>query len=551
MGKLSLILIFLASPALATIYGTTVGEIRATATAGNVNGAFFDPVIAGANGVDYTQQDVYVSSSTAWASANGTSDPATVTLAGFTPSLALIGNTLHCSAGTSWTTSAVGNYHIILATDTTSGGIIVAGAVGSVATLTGGTCYIGGAASLNGGTQDLYFFRSATGLNGTGGTKIWWKAGNYTLGSALSTLSAGGTQAPVVVEGYNTTRGDHPTGSNRPFFSNPGITLAAQWEWKFTASTGSAAVNFTLGASDYILGNTIINNSNTAARNNIITATNIILEDNEFVDYRGIAVSMSNTVGVKVINNYFHDSDTGFKFSTTQAGVVAYGNLFSMIVSSAMVTGTAWTSSALINHNTIVGTPAQFGIGISWFTGSTFQGVENNVFYGLQTGMQSLDTQTAIWEDYNDYYDNGTDLVGIVKGPHDLAVNPQFANINYYHGTTATTTSGNHLVDTSATFQTWGITPGEDCVYVQSGTGVTVEIYGIKSVDSQTQITTDVTLTANATADKVWHINKVRDSTVGPQLRGNASPGLFGDGSTSWRDFGAIQHHDAPRAYAQ
>ncbi len=81
---------------------------------------------------------------------------------------------------------------------------------------------------------------------------------------------------------------------------------------------------------------------------------------------------------------------------------------------------------------------------------------------------------------------------------------------------------------------------------IVSGTGVTAGIYGIASVDSETQITTDITLTAEATANKVFSIPVGHNYAIGTNLKAGGFPGAFPAGlTTGYTDIGAAQRQES------
>jgi hypothetical protein len=199
-----------------------------------------------------------------------------------------------------------------------------------------------------------------------------------------------------------------------------------------------------------------------------------------------------------------------------------------------------------IGNNTIFGSTNTTGIGVSIATGGTDIRLINNIITGFVTGVSHFDTQSVGYDNFNNYHNNDADVSAASqwqKGPNDTAIAPAFASVGQVTGSTATTTAGNHLVQSGATFQTGAIpvVAGRDYVYVVSGTGVTAGIYGILSVDSDTQITTDIALTANATADKVFQITVGHDFTPGSALAGLGAPGAFQGGyTTAYNEQGAV-----------
>lgn len=87
-----------------------------------------------------------------------------------------------------------------------------------------------------------------------------------------------------------------------------------------------------------------------------------------------------------------------------------------------------WRGNCSLTHNTIVdnnrGTH-QEGV----FLGSSYGGnftLRNNIIAGHSTGVYLYDGSAT--SNYNDYFDNSTNLYGIAMGAHDQLDNPQFVN---------------------------------------------------------------------------------------------------------------------------
>jgi hypothetical protein len=208
------------------------------------------------------------------------------------------------------------------------------------------------------------------------------------------------------------------------------------------------------------------------------------------------------------------------------------------------VSNASATNISVINC-TIYGAENKLGIGVQAVSGVKGVNLFNSIIYGCATGVSNADTTSENLDDFNNYYNNTADVSAATqwqKGANDVAVNPQFSGVAQITGSTATTAAGNHLVQTGATFITSGVVAGRDFLHVKSGTGVTAGIYGISSVDSETQITTDIAITANATADKVWQITTGRNFSVGASVKNLAAPSTYpGALTTSRVDIGAVQ----------
>src|SRR3990167_9330472 len=183
-------------PCIAAMSASITWEVSSTATANMVNGGGFK---TGASGTDYSLQNA-----AQWTASDGTSNVSTTfTSASMTFTSAIVGNILHLTAGTNGT---VGWYEITGYTDANT---ITLDRNCSTGAMTNGTFYVGGALSLN-STLDDDFFEEISGANTADGVKVWFKSGTYILGQTVSIAGAGGSQKPIVVEGYSSARGDIP-----------------------------------------------------------------------------------------------------------------------------------------------------------------------------------------------------------------------------------------------------------------------------------------------------------------------------------------------------
>ena len=244
-----------------------------------------------------------------------------------------------------------------------------------------------------------------------------------------------------------------------------------------------------------------------------------------------------------MVGCYIHDSNKGVEVTSITAHV-----LLNNLITNCKTANVNFTGSGTVGYlhgNTIYGAENKINTaGLSIATGTKRQ-MTNNIIYGFATGVVQATANTIGFDDYNNYFNNTADVTastGWQKGTHDTAIDPGFSsNITQRSGSTATTTAGNHLVQSGATFQTWGIVAG-DILYVSSGTGPTAGMYQIASVDSETQITTTQTLTANATANKVWQITKGTNFAIANALKATGFPGTIpSTSSVGYMDVGAVQ----------
>ncbi len=489
----------------------------------------------GAGTVDYSQQDTAKLALTDLASV-GSSTTITSATAGFTP--VMVGNFLRQYTTGTGAFGVVGWYELVsytnattMVTDrTTNNGtaeVAVSGNVGGALSLGSSDATVFNMAVL----PFRYFVKGGSGVS-------------YTLNGTMTITAAGDANNSTIIEGYNLLRGDRPTGSTRPTFAlGSGIwTWAAQWYCFSLIKTGSGTIveQMNNGIFSYLCKT--INFSATAGRQAVNMGGFCLSSNCEYISYRGVAVQL-NSCSLEFC--YIHDSNIGF---SNLSGVSAYINqcIIAGNVNSAFSGGAFSGGVFVVNGCTLYGAENKLGIGLQQIvSGAAIQG-KNNIIYGFATGAMSNSLNNNNYDDYNNYFNNTTDATLWSKGPNDTALNPQFAGLSQLTGTTATTTSGNHLVDTTVDFIAAGVVPGRDFLYIKSGTGVTAGIYGILSVDSATQITTDIALAANATANKVWQITvKSAGNTsfnIGSNLKGLGYPSLFaGEIATNSIAMGAVQ----------
>lgn len=438
----------------------------------------------------------------------------------------LTGTTTSCTdATTPFASNHIGNFICIsTGTGVTAGWYEITNVAAGTATLdrTAGatysscTYYLGGAVSLGGSTTgitDVIFFALGAGAT-TSGCRFFIKNGStYSVNGAITTL-AGNASWPSRFEGYYTQRGDMPSiaSGHQPVlnFTTSGSVASSNcqmWNMTFTTSTNSVNIFSTGVNTCWFLNCKFINKGVTAGFSAYADGGNSVLIACEFISYRGNGINIGGTGVTSIVGCYIHDCDTGI--SNTGPSNYICDNIISNCVTYALYSGAGGLGNIIYN-NTIYGAENKLGVGIN-LPANAF--AYNNILYGFVNGFGGTATRYGGIINYNCLYNNTNNIdaanTGIFLGDSGLtATNPSFTSVTQRTGTTATTTAGNHLVQSGATFVTWGVTAGVDCVYITSGTGVTAGIYGILSVDSETQITTDITLSANATANKVWSITQ-------------------------------------------
>lgn len=407
-----ILLLFSANAAHAAL-PVAVYEVRSSATAGNVNGGGFN---SARGGTDYTLQDaaqVHSTDGVSTASTNFTS-----VTGGFTD--AMKGNFLHLTAATG--TPTVGWYEIVSVTDANT---IVLDRVSGTYTLA--DFYIGGAMSLN-STLDDDFFEI---VHAPDGSTVYIKSGSYTLGESMLTTGGGSSTAPVQVLGYNATRGDNPTGADRPTIDcTASFSIATgigdYWIFKNLILTGgSSQVLWSDGIGG--LGNIyenlkITNTSGTANRTALLGGGGGLVINCELVSTNGYGLRVDGTV--RVIVNYIHDSVIGIY--NASGGITGIFNIIESCSTAAIQLGSAENDHNFF-YNTLYGAETPAGIGFHLPTTTSIRcRFVGNIIYGFTTGASGGSNTTSNFWDYNDFYNNTTDRTNVTAGDNDLAVDPQF-----------------------------------------------------------------------------------------------------------------------------
>jgi len=441
-----------------------------------------------------------------------------------------VGNHLHQTTSTGgWT---AGWYRIV----SVAAGAATLDRSPAATGVTGGTWYEGGAMSLGSATLDDPFFE-----NGVGGNRFFVKAGTtVTFGQTVSIAAAGSAQLPVVIEGYQTLRGDAPTGANRPQITAATTwTLGANWDvynLRCLMTTGSNGVS--LGTTGKMVNCKIVNTSTTAGQRALTIAVAAFVWNTELISYRGNGVVAT---GGHLWNVYAHDSDVALQLGACSA----VGCIAESCVTAAIV---ATSNQAYLFNCTLYGAENKTGVGISAAAGQSNQRILNTIIYGFVTGINYADaSKTEHFSDYNDFFNNTTNRTNVPIGPNDQALDPQFAGVSQITGTAAKFAASNdRLIDSSKNFTALGVIPGRDCVYIKSGTSVTAGIYGIASIATTSStgdtLVLDLAPGTSTATDHAYQITIGHNFAIGANLKARGFPGAFPAGlSTGYTDIGAVQ----------
>jgi hypothetical protein len=503
------------------IYG--VNTVAGCATVGTpTNGTFT---------IDYSRGATALIASTDGASVNGSAVLTSAT-GGFTP--VLCGNYLRIASGTQ---ALVGYYEIIGYTNANT--LTIDRDCANSSNMSGATFKVGGAV-----LPDTTAFTGLSASSSTISSYFFIKSGSYTIGAGVSSVPGGNVAAKCRIEGYGTKRADKPSKSSWPvlsFGANNFTTGTNVWIER-VAITGTNASVLTLGANCKLGYMAVTNTSTTASRVAItLSGATAMIHDIEAQSYRGTAIS--SVVDTIMSGVYVHDSDIGI--STNHSLQMTYSIVAGCVTKA--VDSTSATRFYRAENCTFYGFEDTLGTGLALAASVYLQFWRNCIFYGFATVQDGSTQNFASYSDHNNYYNNDTDIADTSqwqKGPNDTALDPSFSGVAQITGSTATT-SGSTITQSGATFQTSGVTAGRDYLYLVSGTGITAGIYGITSVDSETQLTLDIAPGTSATADKVWKIRVGSNFAIGTNLKAEGHPGAFAGGySTGYVDIGAVQRQE-------
>jgi len=412
----SLLLLLLAAyPCSATITSATVWDVRPT-TGSNLNGACFDSTIANA-GTDYSQQATAQLSLSDMATTGVTTTVTSVT-GGFTA--AMIGNCLRIDSGTNWT---LGWYQITARTDTNT--ITVDRAPTSAAGVSG-TGKVGGSTkSING--QATTTLNTSTAMQA--GNTIYVK--NEAWNEAVVLSGAGTLILPRILEGYNTTHGDAPTGSNRPHNNRAAAGTqalnisGAYWQFKHLWISNAGTRGFDNSTTSGALLVNVRSSTNGTIGFDIGGQTSLVNCEADTNTQTGVTITATPAL---VYASYIHGNTTNGIDSGGFAPTII-GNIITANAANGINNPGSYT---IIIGNTINGntgaTTDGIGNGNSNTTGGTV--VMNNILANNgRDGARWGASAAAAWFDYNDYYLNaGVPRTSVPTGASDVTTNPTFTN---------------------------------------------------------------------------------------------------------------------------
>jgi hypothetical protein len=384
----------------------TAWEVRTTGAA--TNGGGFKDLNPGTS-VDYSQQNGAQLSLTDIAS-NGAGTGISSATGGFTA--AMVGNCMYIT-GTGFTT---GWYQITGYTDTNN--ITIDRSCG--ASQTGGTGNVGGAWLPNSTDFNLFFGT----VNKSNYNEIYIEAGTYSsLGTVTLSIVAGYQR----LIGYNTTRGDDPTGTNRPLFSfgNSGANLSITGSYSWVTNLRFDNQNSVLPTTTFSTSGsaTVLRNCKITRSNYTGVATACWFSGSyqkafecEFECTNGNAIRTSNSMCL-IQHCWMHDSVRGVYLTSSP---------FSLTVDHCIVSNCS-TSGLELSYNGKVSNCIIYdcGTGVT-FTTQVYCSIINTIIQDCTTGLIASE---HCYNDNNILYNNATQYSGgVVAGNNSLTSNPNLTD---------------------------------------------------------------------------------------------------------------------------
>jgi hypothetical protein len=386
------------------ILATAVWEMRASGAVDNGGG--YDTGIANA-GTDYSLQDAAELALTDLACTTGTSTLTSAT-GGFTA--AMIGNAICIYGGTNFTK---GYYFITARADTNT--------VTLDRTPVGGTNGTVGTGKVGGAISALKTANNSLGATLVEGNAVYIKKGTYTstISAALTTSAATLAGLSINIVGYNATRTDAPTTTDRPVLQWTGSALTFS-AYNFVSNiifdvTNDGGIAVLGSSGGRFINCKFINSGAATCRATYPQGANFF--KCEFICTNGIGIG--TTSGANIISCYVHDSVNGILSGT---GAVTIIGCVVDTCSSAGVDFSGSTGGPSIVSSVITGC----GTGVS--VGSNSSRIFNTIVTGCTTGYDAASSSVNyLFGDYN-VWNNTSDGANLVKGPHDVTANPLLTN---------------------------------------------------------------------------------------------------------------------------
>ncbi len=278
------------------------------------------------------------------------------------------------------------------------------------------TGYVGGKFLLGGGLDDDWTEVLAA------GSSVYWKAGAYTLGEAVSTTNDGTSPLPIKWYGYNTTRGDAPAAgsANQPVLtinSNNWVQGDYNW-WSYIAWKGTSGSTpmMQTGTGGLIYDCNGLDTS--------VTASRICVQAG--IGARIIKCLLKSTNGIAIQAALNTNIDACVLYSSSVSAVTSVDRCS---VTNCLILGNGIGLNIdtgyrnIIRGNIINGNTT----GISANNGYSNYIVSNIITNNTTGANWTTATPDNFWAN-NCWYGNGTARTNVAEGLNELASDPLFVD---------------------------------------------------------------------------------------------------------------------------
>lgn len=415
MKKIIFIILALMSlisrPCFAGVTANTIWEFQ---TGGDDTfGGGFDVTIAN-HGTDYSTTTSAHATLTTLSVVGASTSDIVVSPTDYTVAAGDVGNVIFVTGGS----ATAGFYQIVTATTGAGQKWTMDRSVGTAAQTTPGKM---------GGCRKLISSNSLAAAL-VAGNIVYIKNGSYAP-AAWSSQTTGTGAAAIQILGYNSTRGDNPTGSSRPtltmtstnVFTSGGSTLV-----KNIIFSGAGTSVVTQGTNS-TMENCKVTSTNATSSSVAVTAGNRSKIINSEIIAASCIGASSNNANV-IYGSYIHGCTVGVRHSASSAALSISNTIISASTTAIQFAGSI--TDLYLYNSTLFGaeTPAGTGIDGNTATAPSKCVFINNIIYGFTTGVNWNASDSTNWWDYNDFFNNTTARTNVTAGSHDLAVDPQFTS---------------------------------------------------------------------------------------------------------------------------
>jgi len=384
---------------------TTYWEID-PASGNALNGGGYD---SAAGTTDYSQTSGGILSLSDLANSGAGVADVSSTMGGFTA--AMVGNYLQIASGVN---DDPGFYRITAVADTNNATLDRAPDTGAGA-MTSAVCIVGGPFAL---LTDAFLEDTDAFIPGN---TIWLKSSGTHSMASVGTARDGLTDGALTIAGYNATRGDTPTGDDRPLIALGSSSWITDNRWHYhnlrftmTSSTGIAADNYT------VFSNCKVENTSGTSNRDALKSNSGFIKSCEAVSTNGAALAC--TTGSLIESCYFHDSLTGVEIQGGSDYIAVVGCIFDTISGI----GVSAAATSMLSHRVSQSTFYACGTAVKSTSAQSCWAITNCIMSG--TAGVDIPTSSQSYLDHNCYNNSGTDVSGVNKGPNAVDSDPLMAD---------------------------------------------------------------------------------------------------------------------------